>query len=47
MRLPRRWKRALAILVALGILVFFESKAANRPACTPGSCPLPEFGDSQ
>lgn len=40
MRLSQRWKRILAGLVVLGILVFFELKAADRPACPPGWCPL-------
>ena len=46
MRLSPLWKRVLAALVVLGIMVFFQLKAANRPACTPGSCPLTEFGNS-
>ncbi len=44
MRLSLRVRRILAAAVVLGILVFFELKAASRPACTPTTCPLP-IGD--
>jgi hypothetical protein len=47
MRLSRRWKHILAGLVVLGILVFFELKAANRPTCTPGSCPWAPAADAR
>lgn len=47
MHLSRRGKRLLAGLVVLGIVVFFQLKATDRPACTPGSCALPWLGEAR
>jgi len=47
MRLSPRWKRVLVGLLVLGILELLELKAADRPACTPDSCLLSGFSNSQ